>query len=156
MKRLMYVLPLTLTMLTVSCSGKEAPEGENDATEQQEEVKPLVEREPEVKDYLDITKEMVDEYVTVGENLLTTMEKLDAGELGMLESATAVQELLESWDAIDELSHSLEQQEGLKKSIEKKLNKKDMIEFTGMYLETIQRMDSLRQRIESSDLNKYL
>lgn len=155
MKNLMYLLPLAVLLTLVSCSDEEAKSEKTVETEKKE-PKPLLEREPEVKDYLEITTEIVNEYVAVCENLLTTLEKLDAGELGLMEAAKAAQNLLDSWESIEELEHTLAQQEGVKKSIESRLNTKDIAEFSAMYLETVERVDSLKQRIESSNLNKYL
>lgn len=156
MKKILFVLPLTVLLFAVSCSEEKKAIEKEETTVKEKDTRPLLEREPEVKDYLESTNEIIEEYLTVAETALTTMEKLDAGTLGLLESASTVQELLVSWTKIDNLSKGLDEQDNLKETIENKLNSDDLLEFTLMYSETIQRVDSLRQRIESSDLTKYM
>ena len=129
---------------------------EPEKTEEEKPEKPLVEREPEVKEYFEVMNGMIEEYLNVGESLISLAEKLDSGDVGLLEYAGVAQELLESWDELDELEESLDQQGTIKENIEAKLNPKDALEFADMYTASLTRIDSLTQRIENLDLEKYL
>ncbi len=151
----LFALPIFGLLLFTSCS-EDAPAEDTGTTEEEQPAKPLVEREPEVKEYFEVMNGIIEEYLNVGETLLTSAEKLDAGDLGLIESATAIQDLLESWDALDELEESLGQQGTIKENIESKLNAKDALEFADMYNKSLQRVDSLAQRLDSLDLEKYL
>ena len=147
------MFPVMATLILASCS-EEAAEETNETT--QEQQKPLIEREPEVKDYLETMNEMIDEYIGITETLLNTVEDLDAGELNYLESALAAQTVMESWEKLEELEESLEQQEGLQEQIEKRLNGEDIKEFAMMCTETLARLQEVEKRIENSSLQKYL
>lgn len=154
MKRLIYALPILISLTFVSCS-EQAP------SEKPKEVKPIVEkplleREPVVNDYFEIMNEIIDEYMNVTETVLNTLEKLDKKELDYMETLTSTQDLLVSWNKLSELETSFEKQEDLKTSIEKKLNARDIAEFTVMYSKTLERFNELSARIQESDLNKYL
>lgn len=152
----LLAMPLFGLLLFTSCS-EEAPAKEEEVTtEETQPVKPLVEREPDVKEYFEVMNGMIEEYLNVGETLMTTAENLESGDLGLLESATAIQNLLESWDELDELQESLGQQGTIKENIEAKLNAKDALEFADMYSASVQRIDSLTQRLQNMDLQKYL
>lgn len=154
MRKLIYVLPIALTFTMMSCSENEA--AENETPKAKVEEKPLIERNEEVKDYFETLNEMIDEYISVADNVLTAFEQLESGDIDVLKAVTVTQELLTSWENIEELNHSLSQQEDMKAVIEKKLNAKDITEFATMYGETVARIDSLNQRIQESDLNKYI
>lgn len=144
-----------MVIALVGCSDS-TTETEKSKTEIQEEKKPLVEREPEVKAYFEVMNTIIEEYLTVGETVLNSVEKLDSGDLGLLESAAAVQELSESWEEIEELEKSLEQQGTIKENIESKLTPKDMLEFKEMYQNSAKRIEDLVKRLEEVDYKKYL
>ena len=154
MKKLIYILPLALTVTLFSCSNNENTEEETPKKEV--EVKPLIERDEEVKDYFETLNDMIDEYINVADNILKAYEELESGDIDVLKAISVTQDLLTSWENIEELNHSLGQQEDMKSVIEKKLNAKDVMEFTTMYSETIARIDSLNQRIQDSNLQKYI
>lgn len=154
MKRLIYLLPILASLSFVSCS-EDAP-SEKPKKEKEAEVKPLIEREPVVKDYFETMNEVIEEYMNVTETTLNTLEKLDKNELGYVETLSATQDLLVSWNKLNELEASFENQEDLKTTIEKKLNAGDIAEFTAMYAKSMERFNELSKRIEESDLNKYL
>lgn len=155
MKKILIALPM-LGILAMTACTEEAPK----KLEKEEKVvtppKPLDERDTEVRDYFVTMNEIVDAYVTVGETVMTTVEQLESGKLGYLESAAAAQELLESWSKIEAINTSLEAHEDLKKTIEKKLNPKDVLEFTQQYGEVMERLKALTDRMAKSDLKKYL
>lgn len=155
--RLVFVaLPLLGMFLFTSCSEDAASDDSEVVVEKEEEQKPLEEREPEVKAYFEVMNGIVEEYLNVGETLIAAAEKIDAGDLGLLESASAVQDLLGAWDALDELEESLGQQGTIKENIEAKLNPKDALEFAQMYTASIARMEELATRLDDLDLEKYL
>lgn len=153
MKTVIYFLPLVLFIGMTSCSEDAQKEVK---TEKKEPLKPLVERDPEVKDYFESMNEMIDEYIVVGETVLTTLEKLDSGKLGYLETAATVQGLLENWQTIDTLQVRINAQEDLKGLIEERLNPKDLAEFAAMYTKTQSRFNEFLMRLEGSDLKKYI
>jgi hypothetical protein len=146
---------LCFVFVLIGCSDSSS-ETEAAGTEKQEPKKPLVEREPEVKAYFEVMNTIIDEYLTVGETVLNSVEKLDSGDLGLLESAAAVQELYESWEEIEELEKALEQQGTIKENIESKLTPKDMLEFKEMYQGSATRIEALVKRLEEVDYEKYL
>lgn len=148
------LLPVALVLMVSSCSSGSSEE----VTKSEEEVteKPLVEREPQVKEFFEVMNTMVDECFTLGETVLESVERLDAGKLGLLESAATLQELYESWDKIDEINASLKQQDRLKENLTAKLNPKDLLEFKGMYEASVARMDTIMKRLEAMDVEKYL
>ena len=157
LRLLLLALPMFGLLLFTSCSDNADADGEADAAEEKEVVeKPLEEREPEVKEYFEVMNGIIEEYLNAGETLISTAEKLDAGDLGLLESATAIQDLLEAWDSLDELEESLGQQGTIKENIEAKLNPKDALEFANMYSASLERMEELATRLDNLDLEKYL
>jgi hypothetical protein len=155
LRLLLLALPMLTLLFTTSCS-EDPADSKDDAVEEEKPLEPLVDREPEVKEYFKVMNNVIEEYLDAGETLISTMENLESGKLGLLESAAAVQDLMESWESIEELEGSLEKQGTVKENIEAKLNAKDMLEFKDMYSESITRMDELAKRIEDLDLTKYL
>jgi hypothetical protein len=115
-----------------------------------------MDREPEVKEYFKVTNELIEEYLNVGEAILTVAEKFEEGTMGLAEGALAGAELIEAWDKIEELGKSLEQQGTIKENVEANLNAKDALEFAQMYGESIERIEELTERIEAIDVDAYL
>lgn len=152
---LLLAFPLCTMLILTGCSG-EAPATDETQTEEETPQKPLIEREPEVKEYFEVLNNVIEEYLTVGETILTSVEQLDSGDLGLLETAAAAQELYESWDKIEDLNKALEQQGTIKENVEANLNPKDMLEFKNMYEESYKRVEDLIKRVEEIDYEKYL
>jgi len=152
---LFVALPLLSVFILTGCS-EETPETEEPKVEEEKPKEPLIEREPEVKEYFEVYNDVVDEYITVGETILSTVESLDSGDLGLLETAAAAQELYESWDKLEDLNKALEQQGTIKENIEANLNPKDILEFKNMYEESYNRVEDLIKRVEAIDYDKYL
>ncbi|XOV68774.1 MAG: hypothetical protein ACFHU9_06250 [Fluviicola sp.] len=152
---LLIALPLCAAFVFTGCSSEEE-DNSNDKAKTEETQKPLVERDPQVKEYFKVLNEVVNEYVTLGETTLDVVEKLEKAELSVLDGAAATAQLLESLNAIQELEETLEQQGTIKENVEKNLNAKDMLEFKEMYSETMARVDSLSKRLDNIDSAKYL
>ncbi len=155
MKKLWIAFPMVAVLILGACT-EDAPEKVKEAPATVEAPLPLIDRDADVKDYFETMNELVDEYVTLGETILNSLENLDSGKMGYLEMAAAGQDLLESWNKIDVITESIEAHEDLKTTIESKLNPKDVLEFTEMYEQTVARVTALSERIAASDLNKYL
>jgi len=155
MKRILIALPM-LGLLAISACSEDAPK----TVAKEEKVitppKPLIERDADVRDYFDTMNEMIDAYIAVGETMLTTLEQLDSGKLGYLESAAAAQGLLESWSKIEAMTTEMQEHEDIKKTIESKLNPKDVLEFTQQFEDVMARLKALTDRMEESSLNKYI
>ncbi len=155
---LLLAVPMCSMLVFTSCSSEDSSDnsGEKPNTEEEKPQEPLVDRDPQVKEYFRVLNDMINEYMDLGETTLEVVEKLDKGELNLLDAATATTALIESMDAIEELNESLAQQGTIKENIEKNLNAKDMLEFKDMYTESITRMDSISKRLEEVDVSKYL
>ncbi len=154
---ILLALPMCALLVFTGCSSDETG-GNDDETKTEEEKpkEPLADRDPQVKEYFKVLNEVINEYLTVSETTLGIVEKLDEGELNLIDAASATAQLLESMDAIQELEESLEQQGTIKENIEKNLNAKDIMEFTEMYTESLSRMDSITKRLEEVDVTSYL
>lgn len=153
----LVALPMCAMIVFTGCSEDEADTKKEEAKKEQEKPKePLVDRDPQVKEYFKVLNEVINEYLTVGETTLDIAEKLDKGELNLMDAATATSQLVESWNSIEELEESLAQQGTIKENIEKNLNAADMLEFKDMYTESYARMDSISKRLEEVDVSKYL
>lgn len=151
----LVLLPLFAVLFTTSCADEASDEGK-DPVEEQKPIEPLIDREPEVKEYFKVTNELIEEYLNVGESILTVVEKFEEGKMGLAEGAAAGAELITAWESIDELSKSLEQQGTIKENIEASLNPKDALEFAEMYSESAARIEELSKRIEAIDVDTYL
>ncbi|PWL28146.1 MAG: hypothetical protein DCO96_09215 [Fluviicola sp. XM-24bin1] len=153
----LVAVPMFAMFLFTGCSDESSDSsGEDPKTEEETPKEPLVDRDPQVKEYFKVLNEMINEYLTVGETTLDIAEKLDQGDLNLLDAATATAELIEAMESIEELNESLTQQGTIKENIEKNLNAKDMLEFKDMYSESMARMDSISKRIEEIDWESYI
>lgn len=155
--QLFIALPLFTLFVFTSCSDDKSGSGEEGTkTEEEKPKEPLMDRDPQVKEYFKVLNEMINEYITVGETTLDIAEKLDQGKLGLMDAAKASSQLLEAMEAIQELEESLAQQGTIKENIERNLNAEDILEFTQMYSESLSRVDSITKRLEEVDVSKYL
>ncbi|MCR9172751.1 MAG: hypothetical protein NXI10_09680 [bacterium] len=152
---LLVALPMFALLAFTSCSNEADDTGDGTKTEEKES-KPLIEREPQVKEYFKVLNEVINEYIKVGETALDVLEKLDQDDLNAMDAMTASVKLMESMEAIQELEESLEQQGTIKENVEKNLNAEDILKFTEMYKESMARMDSVSKRLAEIDVNSYL
>lgn len=150
MKKFLAVLPLFLLFVVTSCSEAETPTEEPKV----EEKKPLVEREPEVREYLDVVDELVGEYLTLGETFMDNMDKANAGDLSTIEKMQVLLGMSDTALKISELSAELELVDTSKSDLEKKLDADDVIEFGMILTEKMQRFNDLAKRIEEADYEK--
>ena len=154
-RMILRVIPIVFLLMFSSCSNESSEEVRTKSEEAVTE-KPLTEREPQVKEFFEVVNTMVDECFTLGETVLESVERLDAGKLGLLETAATLQELYESWDKIDEINASLKQQDKIKENLTAKLNPRDLLEFKDMYETSVARVDTIMKRLEAIDVEKYL
>jgi len=146
MKKYFAFLPMFVLLIAASCSEttpKEEPK--------EEPKKPLIEREPEVREYLEVVDELVNEYLTLGEAFLDKMEEVESGEMDIMANLQALSEMGESALKISELTEELQGLEQTKTELEGKLDAEDVIEFGLMFTDKMQRFHDLAKRVEASD-----
>jgi hypothetical protein len=148
MKKYITILPLFLLFVAASCSDQ-APAEE---VEEKEEPKALIEREPEVREYMEVANEVVEEYITVAETFLENAEKLNEGGMGTIDAISMVTELASASQKIQELNEEMEKLDERKAEIEEKLTAEDVTEFVMLYGETTKRAMELAQRVQQSDI----
>jgi hypothetical protein len=145
MKRILSLTVLLVLPLFYSCSGE--PEQEK----QVEEVKkPLIEREPEVRQYFEVLDDMIDEYMLIAETFLDNAEKIESGDMGALESLSLIAKMGDSALKIQSLNEEMEKLDEKKTSIEEKLPTEDLQEFLLMYADNTAKFMELAKRIEES------
>lgn len=111
---------------------------------------PLVERNPEVRKYIDVLSELVDEYCILVEQTLVKAQEMEkkqeAGEVGILDGIDMLSTVATSAIKIKNLSDEIEAMEVDKEKFEKELSAEDFKEFLGLYTKTLTRFYELAER----------
>lgn len=97
---------------------------------------PLVERNPEVRKYIDVLSELVNEYCTLMQETIAKAkemeEKQDAGEIGILDGIDMLSGAATSLIKIKNLADEIESMEAQKADFEKNLSAEDFKEFLSL------------------------
>lgn len=142
--RMIRLLPVffILTFLFAACSSEPAPP-----------PVPLIERNKEVREYMAVLAELVDEYCTLVETTLDKAEMMK--DMGSADGGTAFFESLDMISGvatsalrIKELSEEIEGMEAQKADFEKKLSAEDFQEFLGLYTHTLKRFYDIAKKAE--------
>ena len=120
-----------------------------------ETKKPLLEREPEVRKYLEVVDELVDEYFTLGEHLLDDYAELEANTMDPFETLEAIGELAESVLEIETLTEEFNKIEDKKSKFEEKMDADDIIEFGLLFNDKMKRFYELSKRVENTDFTSF-
>lgn len=147
MKKFVALFPLIFLFVTISCS--ESPE--KDVKSEEPIVKPLIEREPEVREYFEVLDELLDEYVLAAEIFLDSYDKKVKGDIKVLEQIEALGELYESYSNVMELTDEFSELEIKRTDLERSLSEADIIEFGLKFSEKMVRYKELYKRIEETD-----
>jgi hypothetical protein len=111
---------------------------------------PLVERNPEVRKYIDVLTDLVNEYCTLVEESVTKAqelkEKQEAGEVGFFDGLDMVSSVATSAIKIKTLSDEIEEMAADKATFEKELSDADFKEFLGLYTTTLTCFYELAER----------
>jgi Mg2+ and Co2+ transporter CorA len=153
MKKYLAVLPLFLLLIATSCTETDTPS--DPKVEKEEQKKPLLEREPEVREYLEVVDELVDEYLTLGENLLDDYEELESGDMDTFEKFEAIGELAQSVLEIEELTGEFNKLNDKKSKCEEKLDADDIIEFGLLFNDKMERFYELSERVKNTDFSSF-
>ncbi len=151
MKKYLVILPVFLLLVASSCS--EAESTPESSVENEESKKPLLEREPDLKEYLDVLDVAVDEYLTLGENLLDHYESFEEGDMDTFEKIEAMAEISQSLLAIEELTTELGEMEETRSKLEKELDADDLLEFGLLFNDKMERINELSERISTTDFS---
>ena len=149
MKKYVSFLPIFLLFIAFGCS-EPAPVKE---TKPVETEKSLLEREPEVREYLEVVDEAVDKYLTVAEDFIDNYDKFEGGEMTTLEQLSMVAEMSDSYFEIMELNEELIKIEDKKSEVEGVLDGDDLTDFGVMVADKMVRYNELVARIDSTDFS---
>lgn len=149
MKKYISFLPIFLLIVAFGCSEPETtPEKE---PKEVEVKKPLLEREPEVREYFVVVDDMVDKYLTVAETFLDTYDKMEEGEIATIDKITAIGDMTSSFVEIMAITDELSKLEAKRTEVESILDGEDVIEFGLMLSDKLVRYNEIVQRIDSTD-----
>lgn len=142
MKKLTFIPLLALSFILFNaCKSEPAPP-----------PAPLIERNPEVRKYMDVLSELVDEYCTLVEETITKAEEMDkkqeSGEVTIFDGIDMLSGMATSAMKIKNLSDEIESMEAEKAQFEKDLSPEDFKEFLTLYTKTLMRFYELAERAE--------
>ena len=114
---------------------------------------PLIERNEEVRKYIDVLSDLVDEYCTLVEETVTKAEQLekkqeDGEEVTIFDGLDMLSGMASSAMKIKNLSDEIESMEAQKAAFEKDLSVEDFKEFLTLYTKTLTRFYELAKRAE--------
>lgn len=117
---------------------------------------PLVERNPEVRKYINVLTELVDEYCSLVEKTLeqaAEMEKNAEGDelSAFLDGMDMLSGVATSLIKIKNLSDEIDSMEAQKAEFQKSLSPEDFKEFLGLYTNTLKRFYELAEKAEALD-----
>ena len=141
MKTKFFFLLAGLLFILQSCSGPSVP---------------LIERNEDVKEYIETLEALIDEYADLVENIaeesVEMQEKEDAGEdPSFMDGLEFLGEVVESGTKIYSLAKKIEGMEDKKNEFEKNLSAADYTEFLDLYTNTMKRFFDLTKRLEELD-----
>ena len=146
-------LSVFLVLITLGCSDTDPKKDQDDTEQVEEPKKPLLERDVEAKEYLELVGELTDQYLTLGEDFLGQYESFEKGDMDTFEKIGALGELTQDVLKIEELSAELSLLEQRKSTIEKKMDADDLIEFGLLFNEKMERFNALYERIQKTDFS---
>ncbi|OFZ48134.1 MAG: hypothetical protein A3D92_04390 [Bacteroidetes bacterium RIFCSPHIGHO2_02_FULL_44_7] len=117
---------------------------------------PLIERNPEVRKYIDVLTELVDEYCTLVEKTIEQAAEMDKNAEGddlssFLNGMDMLSGVATSLIKIKNLSGEINAMEAKKAEFQKNLSPEDFKEFLALYTNTLTRFYELAKKAEELD-----
>jgi len=117
---------------------------------------PLVERNPEVRKYINVLTELVDEYCTLVEKTMEQAAEMDKSAEGdelsaFLNGMDMLSGVATSLIKIKNLSDEINAMEAKKAQFQKDLSPEDFKEFLALYTNTLKRFYELAKKAEELD-----
>ncbi|GEM_PF-5757203 len=117
---------------------------------------PLIERNEEVREYMDVVGELVDEYCTLVEKVVDKAEALEekkenGEEASFLDGLDMLGSVATSALKIKRLSDEMEEMEAKHVEFEKELSAADYEEFLEIYGTTVARFYDMAKRLEAAE-----
>ena len=119
-------------------------------------TEPLIERNEEVREYMDVVGELVDEYCTLVEKVIAKAEKLEekeanGEEASFMDGLDMLGSVATSALKIKELTDEMDEMKARHADFEENLSAADYEEFLEIYGKTVARFYDMAKRLEEKE-----